>query len=901
MKFIYIKLINYIGIYNGLGLHELEIDLSKAIHKITMIRGKNASGKSTLFNALHPMYDSNDNFIPQLDAHKYINIFHNDIIYKIHFSHLVKQNGERDTTKAYIKKYLNNEIEDLNPNGNVTSFKEILYNEFSLDPNYIALSSLGSENRGLADRKPAERKKMVSSIINSLVVYNDIYKTLTKRSSIFKAMINNLSSKIDSIGDEEKLKSSLISLENRLNNIMNEKDDVVDKISSFKSTVKLIDPNGTIQDTYNQIYNDINNYNNMYSNINIDINKYFNILQLEEDISYNEVINRYNVLKDESNQLYTDIQVMESNISILLKERETLLSDIQIKKQKLNSLQSDYNIEEIKANISKYLNDIVEYNNIIAKIGLIDLDISKDEYIIGLNTLKDIKNIIDIFKSNMNLHTIEKSIEYVKNNNFPDIDIVDNEINNINNNIKQQESLYQKFSTIKDISEKIKLRPIECKIDKCVFIKDSLDAFNQNPDDNMNKINKTLLEYNNLLNTKLEEKQNIKDIIDCINYLNTILRSIDNYSRIFKKLKVGQNFCSKDAVLNMILKGYNFDIINEVYAYIDYANIIDEYKSKVNLLTEMKSQLNLYDSKYEIIRDLNNDINIIKTKADNITNNINTLREKIDHSKINYSSTKSNIETYDILIKKMNDKMNIESKKIELVSQFNAIKSSMVSIKQSLDGIDEYNSKLNNINSQIAPLIEDRDKIKYGLSILKQYKEELITYNTKYEKIEIIKKYSSPNKGIQTLFMELYMNKILNMSNELLSLLFDGEYILCPFIINENEFRIPCIGAGLQNDDISSTSCSQKAMMGLVINAALLCQSSSKYNILKLDELDSGLDTSNRLQFIYTLNRISEILNIEQIFLISHNSEIDLSDCNIIQFKKVDGESISNGNIIYEY
>jgi len=901
MKILYIKLINYIGIYNGLGLNEIEIDLSPSMYKTVIIRGKNGSGKSTLFNALNPMYDSNDNFIPKLEAHKYITILNDNIIYKIHFIHPVKQNGERDTTKAYIKKYYNNEIEDLNDNGNVSSFKEILYNELSLDNNFLALSSLGSENKGLADKKPMERKKSVISIISSLVVYNDIYKTLTKRTSIFKAMINNLTSKIDNIGDEDKIKASLISIETRLNNLMSEKDNIIEGLSSCKSTVKLIDPNNTIQNTYNQIYSGINNYNTMYTSITNSVNKYYNILKLEESISYNDVINRYNITKENLDKLSTNVQIMESNISILLNERENILSDMQTKKQKLNSLESVGAIEDIKSSISIYEDDIRKYKDIIYKIGLTDMNISRDEYILALNTLMDIKNTISIFKSNLNLSTIERSINYIRNNDFPNIDKLDNDIININALIREQEILYQKFSTIKEISEKIQLRPLGCKINDCLFIKDSLEALEQKPDQNLIIINKLLLKYNKLLKSKTEEKVSTRDIIECINYLNTVLRSIDINSKIFRKLKIGQEFCDKDKVLTMILNGYNFDIIDELYKYIDYANVIDEYRSKTNLLIQLKSDLNIYNSKHDIIQDLSDDINKMRIKVNDMTDNISNIKSNIDDYKTKYSILNIAIDNYNVLIKNLNDKLNIESKKIELISQFNAIKSSMISIKQSLDNIQEYNSKLEKTNNEITPLIEDRDKLKYGLTMLVEYKKELIIYNAKYEKIEYIKKQSSPNKGIQTLFMELYMNKILSMSNELLSLLFDGEYILCPFIINENEFRIPCRGTGLQNDDISSTSCSQKAMMGLVINASLLCQASTKYNILKLDELDAGLDTSNRLQFLYTLDRISDILNIEQTFMITHNTEVDLSTCDIIQLKKVDGESISDNNILYEY
>ena len=191
-------------------------------------------------------------------------------------------------------------------------------------------------------------------------------------------------------------------------------------------------------------------------------------------------------------------------------------------------------------------------------------------------------------------------------------------------------------------------------------------------------------------------------------------------------------------------------------------------------------------------------------------------------------------------------------------------------------------------------------QIKHGLIVLKEYKEELELYTAKYNKVEIIKKYSSPSKGIQTLFMELYMNKTISLTNELLSLLFDGEYVLGQFVINESEFRIPCIGSGLPNDDISSMSTSQICMISMILSFALLQQSSTKYNILKLDEIDGGLDTTNRLHFLTILEKQMEILNTEQVFIISHNSEMNYDNCDIIQLKS-DENITTNGNFIYKY
>ena len=47
---------------------------------------------------------------------------------------------------------------------------------------FIALSRLSSDDRGLADKTPAERKKFMSFIVDSLETYNAIYKILNKKS-----------------------------------------------------------------------------------------------------------------------------------------------------------------------------------------------------------------------------------------------------------------------------------------------------------------------------------------------------------------------------------------------------------------------------------------------------------------------------------------------------------------------------------------------------------------------------------------------------------------------------------------------------------------------------------------------------------------------------------------------
>ena len=141
------------------------------------------------------------------------------------------------------------------------------------------------------------------------------------------------------------------------------------------------------------------------------------------------------------------------------------------------------------------------------------------------------------------------------------------------------------------------------------------------------------------------------------------------------------------------------------------------------------------------------------------------------------------------------------------------------------------------------------------------------------------------------------MNKIIDLSNQMLMCLFEGEYVLQPFIITADEFRIPCKGNGYMNDDISSMSTAQICMISMILSFALLFQSSTKYNILHLDEIDGGLDTRNRLQFTYLLNQLIDLLECEQCIMVSHNNEVNTEEADIILLKST-GENIP-GNVIW--
>ncbi len=623
MKFLRLELSGYIGIYNGLGKSKIEIDFTKCKHNKIIIKGQNGSGKSTIEKAMNPLPDSNSFFVPGMVARKLAIIQDGDIIYSIEYIHGIKNNGDRDTSKGYIKRIIGNETTELNPNGNISSCKDVIYNEFNLDPNFLALSTLSSEDRGLADKKPTERKKFVSSIISSLATYNDIYKVLSKKSSIFKATINSLTYKIDSIGDEEKLRFTLTSLENRIANYQIEKEKIISDIATYKYDIQKMDPDGSIQNEYNELINSqssiIKEIELMRSQINTILAE-LNIKDMDKSKEF------FDSIISERIAIETDIQTLNNSIESLLINREEESKQLQTKIQKLNSLTSEFNYRDIKNKISELNKTISEYEKIFNQIGIDDATIlTKDEYVIGLNTLKEIKETVDVFRDSVEYGVIEETINNFINqgrNPSKDIETVSKTLESIKYQIEQCKMETVRLEGLLQATQDLQFRPDKCKIDSCKFIKGALEASKQEPERLLKLENKKMKALSVELEMNNKEYDYYTRIIHCTNYINTLTRNINSHKSILKKLPNGYIFSDKDVFLQKLVNGNNFEEINILYSYLNCANMIEEYKMAKDTLYKMNIENKIYESKNDMIVEIEQDINNLTKKTNEHSNKL---------------------------------------------------------------------------------------------------------------------------------------------------------------------------------------------------------------------------------------------------------------------------------------
>ena len=76
----------------------------------------------------------------------------------------------------------------------------------------------------------------------------------------------------------------------------------------------------------------------------------------------------------------------------------------------------------------------------------------------------------------------------------------------------------------------------------------------------------------------------------------------------------------------------------------------------------------------------------------------------------------------------------------------------------------------------------------------------------------------------------------------------------------------------------------------------------TKYNIIKLDEIDGPLDQNNRLFFSDVLNNIMDIMGTEQCIMISHNSELQVDNADVILLRHDLGNTeYRRGNVIWSF
>lgn len=881
MKLLSIRLENYIGIYNGRGDNILEVDLSQSTSNIVIIRGSNGSGKSTLLKALSPLQDDNTAIIPGMEGKKTLRYLYNGEVYEILYVHPVKNDGSRGQVKMQVYKGMNRV--ELNPTWNVTSGKDIIFDLFNLDANFLTLSQLSSEDRGLADKKPAERKKFVNSIINGIEVYNNMYKVITKKYSTFKNMINTISSKIRQIGNIEELNARFINISKQVEDVSSERDKAVIEASKIDAEIGILTRDNNLEEYYkiNEEIRDNIDYISASKSQVIDLSK--GELSSENLYELKDIIDSsLHTFDKDISKWKSEEAVANAKIESISREKDEAFNSLQTKITKRGTLldggfsDSDLSLyKDTKAKIAELENDINSLNSSIKNL-------SEAEALV--NAMEMIVPVLDSLYNGLDATTKKEKYDFVKTTLDNDGKYVDQTVelsrtyNEVSRTVGELESEVLAYEILFDKAKSLALRPKECKIDDCSFVKEAIEASSKHPEKRINDINKEISESKTLLKSLEKDIESYKELYDFNKRFTNLHGMVLSFRKLLEKSPVDyiidpyQLLASLDHMEKLMV---DFNQIRGIF------NIITTKSNYEEIIESLKEPAAKYEANKALIDELDSDIASLKDKLTTIDNRLMAEKDAISETVTDISLTEFKIEVYTKCKSLVDECIGLDVRNEELQAQINSLSDIALKVKTLDTRMAEAKSRADRLNNDLNAILNERDKIASNKTLLEDYIRDLDLYNKNFSILETIRYYLSPTTGIQTVFMRTYMGNIILKANELLSLIFNGQFIIQPFVINEAEFRIPCLGNGLVNDDISSMSTSQICMISMILSFAILSNSSTDYNILKLDEIDGGLDTENRIQFIGLLKQLISMVGCEQCFLISHNMEYD-ADTTVI-------------------
>lgn len=824
-----LELENFNGILHTMETTYIKLDLRQQKNKICLITGPNGKGKTVLLSQLNPFatlgnLDVRDNLsliIPGERGMKHIIIQNGADEYDI--VHIYTPNKDSFMVKSYIKK----NGDELNPNGNVTMFKELVKQELDMEQDYMKLVRLGNNVTNMIDLKSTDRKNFMSKILEELNLYLIHYKKVNADVLSMKTIISHLINKEKGLAvtDIRICEDIINNLNTKLELLTSEFDKVTSKIGIVEHEINKL---GSLEDINETILDCKNKLKKVSHLTNMSISEFRDCLtaSVVKETVLKEKINGLSELRAEGvNQIDNYLSELEKN----QKEYDKLISgrDILGLTDLIDSLKKD--IKEKKKYFKSY--GEIKYSKSDIEELIVFLkekqEILTTTYQFGKGPVSD---VVKLMKKNKNV-----------------IDYIQSQLDTIDKN----SDILAAHTILNALLRKYKDINVPC---------------NGNSSCTFNAI------FNELADLAKDKTVKIENEREYYSYMNLAYLSIKNVilsfsekKELFEKLPKGlvDDFvCEK--ILDKISRlewVYDRDKLNNELSFItDYDNYLamsDELEAKEKELYEMQTDA--------YFRHLSEQIKTLKMTIENINDKNNDISVEIYNMNKEYELLKQSNESAVAMLETLEKKETIEL----LLSETQDKKEKMTIYTNDLS---IFKKRQNELSFEISSTRKNLENEEYRKKEYLSVHKELELFKSEYDKEILVKDALSTKEGIPLLFIDLYLSKTKNTVNELLDQIYDGNIYIKKFDIRADRFDIPFVKNNREIEDIRYGSQGEKSFFSIVLSFALAFQSMSSYNIMLLDELDSVLDEKNRSGFIAVIEKLIEMIGAEQIFIISHNN-----------------------------
>jgi len=848
--------------------YEIDIDLSNLDNLITVIIGKMGSGKTTILGHLQPfanygtidIRNGDDQIIEGKDGLKQLYIEDNETKYVI--THKYIANKDKHSTKSYITK----NGEELNPNGNQSSFKTMIELEFEIDQTYLVLMRLGSNVQNLINMTSTERKKYIANLLTEVEFYALLNKTLREDHRKISAHMDVLGNRLSTLSHHKSddMESELRAKTAKCLSCESARDEIKEKIhtciaeqyvalnkrdlNSHKQHIREL--GDIVNQLEEEIKNDESNIETLSSEYNIDeINRKIgslqsNIFSLKEEIIHLD--NQYQQESSELRKVNDKIAMIQNNeqMTLLQDKYNDAIKSIEEFKKRIEGFECKQNslfIKNLLIDLEMFgsqLNDLLGYNkDTIYSLYKSDSTILKyaANKIEALNAYK--------YKLQRSINNIKFLVNYVPEGKVytpPMCPTVDRDAQTNYCPYYKTHPVNQPDKTEKEYLKE--LSEIENKI--------------QSTDVEIYKFSDYPMIYNRLVKLKISWKDiksrlNSLDVLR-VNDLLDVLRHPENQFYSHKKLMEKLELCEKrEKYYSLTEKIQSMRAeLNEFSKY-DFEYLSSQRRQISGSVKEIKLSINTKED--------------LLNKAENELKNLDSLYYRIsslEELKINLKNKKESFGKLESQLIEMNQNLSkyyrLEKTKEALKSDLNSIELDIISLTKS---IRELESTLKDIDYTT-----------------KEYKET--AQKEMYLKYMI--EASSSKNGLPLIFVKRFISTTKDTINDMLYEVFNGSIEIIDFEIQENDFSIPYYTNGTRVDDITKASQGEQSIISIALSFALMQRFMKKWNIPLLDEVDGPLYKSDRNKFLSILFKHINLIRAEQVFIISHNDTFSGYPVNII-------------------
>lgn len=828
MRILRIKLVNFIGVFASRGLKEVEYNFANITRPIIQLYGPNRCGKTVLLQQLHPFSSINLNgdersdlslILPgEIGIKEIVYEFNNDV-YEIRHTYKPNTAGTNHAISSSIK--VNGE--EMNASGGVGTFNTIINNIFGINKYSFELIINGTQLASFASMSNVQRKNLLNKAMG-IDIYDKIHKLSTEDYRYTNKLITSLNNTKEFILKTYGSYENLVTL---LNEKQKEHDALDIEISTMKSNIdRLI---GKI--------NTLKNENLTYEMSECDrlINLFETVKNQLGDINDNS----YDVLVDEQIKLNATISDVKNEHLMLLQS----VDDLHARK---------HDIENTIANNQRLRND---YNNMIQlrdelnnKISNIIVESIVDDSSSYYSSMISIAKLINNMGREIMTSLNEKHLKLLSDM--------------INKEIDVAAFIIQEGSLLMD-SEKE--RSVISRIQSMINTMDG-EFYN---DTNCNHIHECV--YYRTYDTLMKYFKSASQTGDETRFTQYDIEQFDHaYKNVLsiKKL-ISQSTINPDLSYIFDIKTIISNIKDGDYG-IDISTLNMLYESAVNQENKQRllSQLDEVEKRIKLMEE-------VVVTSDNVDELLESINKQISSKTIKINELKSQLEEYSSLLA-INDNKRMMLSEIKHV-RLNDVLKKYSKLKEKNDTLIESESQYQSFVYKYNEATNRFNVIKTELKTLSdaynQYEKTIGDINDlskNYNMYNVIAEATSSTKGKPVLAIRDEIEHALYMTNRLLDVMFDGEIEMLSPTINETDFSLPFRSGSHSSKDIRYGSQSEACLLSLALSLALA--SSLTVDMVGLiDEVDAFVDGQFKDSYILMLNEIMTTLNIEQMFMISHN------------------------------